>query len=82
MTRSANSSAAKEGLLGKWRALSRTAAGKETPPKKGVPPATKLDPVAAKAALPELVKQAGEADAKIRETARPQKLHFVLTPTK
>lgn len=74
--------AAKDGLLGKWRALSRTAARKETPPKKGVPPATKLDPAAAKAALPELAKQIEEADAKIRETAKPQKLHFVLTSAK
>lgn len=72
----------KEGLVGKWRSLSRTAAGKDTPPKKDAPPAPKPDPAAAKAALGELTKQVEEADAKIRDAAKPQKLHFVLTPVK
>lgn len=72
--------AAKEGLVSKWRALSRTAAGKETPPRKGTPPAPKPDPAAAKAALAELAKQVEAADARIRDAARPQTLHFVLAP--
>jgi lysophospholipase L1-like esterase len=74
--------ATKEGLVGKWRAASKTAAGKDTPPKKDAPPAPKPDPVAAKAALVDLTKQVEEADAKIRDAAKPQKLHFVLSPAK
>jgi hypothetical protein len=74
--------AAKEGLVGKWRSLSRTAAGKDPPPKKDAPPAPKPDPAAAKAALVELTKQVEEADARIRDAAKPKKLHFVLTPAK
>ncbi|CAN5378168.1 hypothetical protein BH11PLA2_BH11PLA2_49180 [soil metagenome] len=54
--------AAKEGLVGKWRALSKTVAGKDTPPKKDAPPVAKPDPVAAKAALVELTKQVEEAE--------------------
>jgi hypothetical protein len=73
---------AKEGLVSKWRALSRTAAGKDAPPKKDSPPAPKPDPAAAKAALVEMTKQVEAADAKIRDAARPQTLHFVLTPAK
>lgn len=73
---------AKEGLVGKWRALSKTAAGKDPPPKKDAPPAQKPDLAVAKAALVELTKQVETADAKIREAAKPQKLHFVLTPVK
>ncbi len=73
--------AAKAGLAGKWRALSRTAAGKDRP-KKGAPAPAKPDPAAAKAALVEMAKKVEEADAKIRAAARPQKLHFVLTPVK
>ena len=72
---------AKAGLAGKWRALSKTAAGKDTP-KKGAPPPPKLDPAAAKAALVDMAKKVEEADAKIRDAAKPQKLHFVLTPVK
>lgn len=71
--------AAKEGLVSKWRALSKTAAGKDAPPKKDAP---KADPAAAKAALPDLAKQVEEADAKIRAAAKPQTLHFVLSPAK
>ena len=67
---------AKAGLANKWRALSKTAAGKDTP-KKDAP---KLDPAAAKAALIDATKQVDGADARIREAARPQKLHFALTP--
>jgi hypothetical protein len=74
--------AAKEGLVGKWRALSKTAAGKDAPPKKDAPPAPKPDPAAAKAQLAELAKQVEEADARIREAAKPKTLHFVLTPAK
>lgn len=74
--------AAKEGLVGKWRAASRTAAGKAPPPKKDAPTVPKPDPAAAKAALVELTKQVEEADAKIRDAAKPKKLHFVLTPAK
>lgn len=74
--------AAKEGLVGKWRAASRTAAGKDPPPKKDAPPAPKPDPAAAKAALADLAKQVEEADAKIRDAAKPKTLHFVLTPAK
>ena len=74
--------AAKEGLVNKWRALSKTAAGKDAPPKKDAPPAPKPDPAAATAALVELTKQVGEADAKIRDAAKPRKLHFVLAPAK
>ncbi|MCE9532064.1 MAG: SGNH/GDSL hydrolase family protein [Planctomycetes bacterium] len=71
--------AAKEGLVGKWRSASRTAAGKDAPPKKDAP---KPDPAAAKASLVDLTKQVEEADAKIRDAAKPQKLHFVLSPVK
>lgn len=73
---------AKEILVSKWRALSKTAAGKDAPPKKDAPPAPKPDPAAAKAALVELTKQVEAADAKIRDAAQPQTLHFVLTPAK
>jgi len=74
--------AAKEGLVSKWRGLSKTAAGKDMPPKKDAPPTAKPDPAAAKAALAELTTQVEAADAKIREAAKPQKLHFVLAPAK
>ena len=77
-----NAVAAKEGLVSKWRALSKTAAGKDAPPKKDAPPAPKPDPAAAKAALVELTKQVEAADAKIRDAAKPRMLHFVLTPAK
>ncbi|MSR55534.1 MAG: hypothetical protein EXS09_19960 [Gemmataceae bacterium] len=70
---------AKESLVSKWRALSKTAAGKDAPPKKDAP---KPDPAAAKAALVELTKQVEAADAKIRDAAKPKTLHFVLTPAK
>jgi lysophospholipase L1-like esterase len=73
---------AKEAMVSKWRAASRTAAGKDPPPKKDAPPAAKPDPAAAKAALAELAKQVEDADAKIREAAKPKTLHFVLTPAK
>ncbi len=73
---------AKESLVSKWRALSRTAAGKDAPPKKDSAPAPKPDPAAAKAALAELTKQVEAADGKIRDAAKPQTLHFVLTPAK
>jgi lysophospholipase L1-like esterase len=74
--------AAKEGLVGKWRAVSRTAAGKDPPPKKDAPPAAKPDPAAAKDQLAELAKQVDGADARIREAAKPKSLHFVLTQAK
>jgi hypothetical protein len=73
---------AKESLVSKWRALSRTAAGKDAPPKKDAPPAQKPDPAATKAALVELTQQVEAADAKIRDAAKPRTLHFVLTPAK
>jgi hypothetical protein len=73
---------AKESLVSKWRAASKTAAGKDAPPKKDAPPAAKPDPAGAKAALVELAKQVEAADGKIREAAKPQTLHFILTPAK
>jgi len=72
----------KESLVGKWRALSKTAAGKDAPPKKDAPPVPTPDPATAKASLVELTKQVEAADAKIRDAAKPQTLHFVLTPAK
>jgi lysophospholipase L1-like esterase len=73
---------AKESLVSKWRALSKTAAGKDAPPKKDAPPTPKLDPADARAALVELTKQVEAADAKIRDVAKPQTLHIVLTSAK
>lgn len=80
--------AAKEGLVSKWRAASKTVAGKDTPPKKDAPPAPKPDAEKQqekeklKGEMIVLAKQVEDADAKIREAAKPQKLHFVLTPAK
>jgi lysophospholipase L1-like esterase len=59
--------AAKEGLVNQWRDLSKQA---HAP---GAPPALK-DKVAAQG------EKVLEADARIREAARPQKLHFELSP--
>jgi hypothetical protein len=59
--------AAKEGIVGQWRSLSQKAHAA------GADPALK-DQLAA------LTRKVEEADAKIREAARPQKLHFELQP--
>src|SRR5207244_421654 len=59
--------AAKEGIVGQWRGLSQKAH------------AAGADP-ALKEQLAALTKKVEEADAKIREAARPQKLRFELTP--
>jgi lysophospholipase L1-like esterase len=59
--------AAKEGLVGQWRKLSQKAHAANAPPE-------------LKDQLAELTKKVEEADAKIREAARPQKLRFELTP--
>src|SRR5439155_25455458 len=59
--------AAKEGIVSQWRGLSQKAH------------AAGADP-ALKEQLTALTKKVEEADAKIREAARPQKLRFELTP--
>lgn len=58
---------AKEGLVGQWRGLSRTASAPDAPADQ-------------KARLAALTKQVEAADAKIRAAAQPKKLHFELTP--
>lgn len=60
---------AKEGLVGQWRGLSRTAS---------TPDAT----AEMKERLATLTKQVEAADAKIRAAAKPKKLHFELIPAK
>ncbi|MBI3462283.1 MAG: hypothetical protein HY000_04375 [Planctomycetes bacterium] len=60
---------AKENLVGQWRGLSRTAIAADAP-------------ADAKTRLAELTKQVEAADAKIRDAAKPRKLHFELTPAK
>jgi lysophospholipase L1-like esterase len=59
--------AAKEGIVGKFRALSRAAHAADAKPE-------------LKEQLAAELKKVEEADAKIREAAQPQKLHFELTP--
>jgi lysophospholipase L1-like esterase len=56
---------AKEGLVSQWRGMSKAAIAPEAP-------------AAAKDALAALTKKVEEADAKIREAAKPQKLRFEL----
>lgn len=63
-----NAVAQKEGLVGQWRGLSKNAIAE------GAPAELKLQ-------LAELTKRVEEADAKIREAARPQKLRFSIMPT-
>jgi len=58
---------AKEGIVGQWRSLSQKAH------------AAGADPVL-KEQLAALTRKVEEADAKIREAARPQKLHFEIAP--
>jgi lysophospholipase L1-like esterase len=60
---------AKEKLVGDWRGVSKTASM----------PGASAD---AKEKLADLTKKVEEADTKIREAARPHKLHFELTPVK
>lgn len=59
--------AAKEGMVGQWRNVSRAAA---------------LEDAAQKEQLAKLTQQVQEADAKIREAAQPKSHHFELTPAK
>ena len=61
--------AAKEELVGQWRRASRSAAAPGAP-------------ADAHDKLNALAKQVEEADAKIREAAKPRKLHFELEPVK
>ncbi len=58
---------AKENIVGGWRGLSQKANAKDAPAE-------------LKDKLAEMTKQVEAADAKIREAAKPQKLHFELTP--
>jgi hypothetical protein len=60
---------AKEGLVSQWRALSQRAHAAGAAPE-------------LKPQLAEMTKKVEEADAKIREAAKPQKLHFELTREK
>ncbi len=60
---------AKEKLVGQWRNQSKVVHAPKPPE-------------GAEAKLAELTKQVEEADAKIREAAKPRKLHFELVPTK
>ena len=62
-----NAVAAKEGLVGQWRGLSQRAHAAGAAPE-------------LKDQLAELTKKVIEADDKIREAAKPQKLHFELVP--
>lgn len=61
-----NAVAQKEGLVGQWRGLSKNAIAEGAP--------TEL-----KTQLADLTKKVEEADAKIRDAARPQKLRFSIT---
>jgi len=58
---------AKAGLVGQWRGLSKEAHAAGAAPK-------------LKEQLAQLTRQVEEGDAKVRAAARPQKLHFELTP--
>ncbi|MST94864.1 MAG: hypothetical protein EXS33_06295 [Pedosphaera sp.] len=58
---------AKEGLVGQWRGQSRAAIAAEAAPE-------------LKEKFAALTKKVEEADGKIREAAKPQKLHFELVP--
>ncbi len=60
---------AKEDLVGQWRGLSKAASGENAPAK-------------AKEDLESMTKKVDEADAKIREAARPRKHHFEIAPAK
>lgn len=62
-----NAVAAKENLVGQWRGLSQRAHAAGAAPE-------------LKDQLAELTKKVMEADDKIREAAKPQKLHFELVP--
>ncbi len=64
-----NAVAAKEGIVGGWRGLSQKAHAADADPK-------------LKEQLAALTKKVEEADARIREAAKPQKLHFELAPVK
>jgi lysophospholipase L1-like esterase len=64
-----NAVGSKENLVNQWRYTSRVAA-------------TGGDAADAKKTLATLAEQVEAADAKIRQTAKPVKLHFELTPTK
>jgi lysophospholipase L1-like esterase len=61
--------AAKEGLVGQWRGLSKAAAAPNAP-------ADAADKLA------DMTKKVEEADAKIRAAAKPRKLHFELVAVK
>ncbi len=60
---------AKEDLVGAWRGLSKTASADNGPAK-------------AKEDLADLTKKVEDADAKIREAAKPRKHHFEIAPAK
>ena len=60
---------AKEGIVGTWRGLSQRAHAKGADPKL-------MDELAA------LTKKVEAADGKIREAAKPKKLHFEIEPAK
>lgn len=62
-----NAVAAKEGLVGQWRGLSQRAHAAGAAPE-------------LKDQLSELTKKVMDADDRIREAAKPQKLHFELAP--
>ncbi|MEI8379626.1 MAG: GDSL-type esterase/lipase family protein [Planctomycetota bacterium] len=62
-----NAVATKEGLVGQWRSLSQRAHAAGAAPE-------------LKDQLAEMTKKVMEADDKIREAAKPQKLHFELAP--
>jgi hypothetical protein len=61
--------AAKEGLVGQWRGLSKTASGPNAP----------ADAVEK---LADMTRKVEEADAKIRAAAKPRKVHFELVAVK
>ena len=63
-----NAVGAKEGLVGQWRGISKNAIAEGAPAE-------------LKTQFAELTKKVEEADAKIREAARPQKLRFTIKPT-
>ena len=60
---------AKEGVVTQWRGLSQRAHAKGADPKL-------MDDLAA------MTKKVEEADAKIRDAAKPKKLHFAIEPVK
>ena len=63
-----NAVAQKEGIVGQWRGLAKNAIAD------GAPAELKMQ-------LAEMTKKVEEADAKIRDAARPQKLRFSIMPT-